>query len=446
MTTNAQDGIWHSRQAELSAIGCAILQPSTLEEMRSSVKPEDFRGQRTRQAWEALCCMYEAGTAIDSLLLYERLKAAQDGYPPELIAEAFETVGTTAHAVTYAETVVRFARKRAARLVLVDALKALEATIPDACSEVVSRARVDLGEVYADQIQGRGLISASEALHDVLQTVEDALKNRTSVGLKSGLEALDSASLGLLKKTLIVVGARPSMGKSSLAKRVVLENALQGKRVAVFPVEDGRQRFMLRCLSEIASIPFSTMLDGTLGEEDFERTFMAAEELAKSGLWCADAVRTTPSSIRAELHTYARGGPIDLVVVDYLQRLTPDRRYQNSKHREIGEITGEMKEIAKEFDCPVILLSQLNRSLESRQNKRPQLADLRESGSIEEDADKVWLLYRDERYNETTPEKGIAEIIVAKDRDGEVGTVKVGFQGVYTRFHSLSKSGGPDKW
>ena len=438
MTTG--DGTWHSRDSEMSAIGCALLKPATLEEMRSVVSPDDFHGLRTRQAWEAICSMYAAGQPVDSLLLYDRLRAAHGEYPVEILADALESVPTLVHAVNYASGVDGFARKRKVRSVLVGALDALASAMPDDCRELATSVRMELGAAYEDQAQGKGLLSAHDALDDAFKSIEDTLRNGKPAGVQWGLAALDATIVGLMDKTLTVVGARPSMGKSSLVKRAVIHNALAGKRVAVFPIEDGRQRFILRCLSEMAKIPFSCMIDGSLSSEDFDRILSASEKLSATAMVCDDANKTTPAYIRSELHRLAKSGKIDLVVVDYLQRMTPDRR-ADSKHLEIGEMCGQMKDAAKEFDCPVILLSQLNRSLEGRANKRPQMSDLRESGTIEEAADRVVFLYRDEYYNEQTKDPGVAELLVAKDRDGKVGTVRVGFEGVYTRFYDLSDGG-----
>jgi len=280
---------------------------------------------------------------------------------------------------------------------------------------------------------------------DHLETVAKTQGGIT--GISTGFTDLDTETAGLQRGDLIIVAGRPSMGKTSFAMNIAEHIAVQQKgTVAVFSLEMPKEHLVLRMLASMARVNAGKMRSGQLESIDFEHLTDAAGNLVDSRLFINDSMDVTLMDLRSQLRRMRREGPVDLVVIDYLQ-LMRGRADLDNRAQEISEISRGLKGLAKEMDCPVIALSQLNRSLEQRTNKRPMLSDLRESGAIEQDADVIFFVYREEvylrndesakgkeRYNEV---KGKAEIIIGKQRNGPVGAVAMAFQGEYTRFANL---------
>ena len=255
------------------------------------------------------------------------------------------------------------------------------------------------------------------------------------VGTPSGFGALDTILTGLNKSDLILVAARPGMGKTSFALNIATNVAVRsGKKVAVFSLEMSKEQLVGRILSSEALIQSGALRTGNLTPEDWTKLAMTAQMLSKAEIYIDDTPSITVADIKAKLR---RIPDIGLVVIDYLQLMTSGRRSGDNRVLEISEITRGLKIMAKELNVPVITLSQLSRGPDSRQDHRPMLSDLRESGSIEQDADIVLFLYRDAYYNRESEEQNVAECIVAKNRHGETDSVKLGWDGQFTRFKGL---------
>ena len=266
-------------------------------------------------------------------------------------------------------------------------------------------------------------------------------------GLSTGYYALDDKTSGWQKSDLVIVAARPSMGKTTFAMNAVEHAVLhQDKPVIVFSMEMPAESLILRVLSSVGRIDQTRIRNGKLEQDEWDKLTIAVKKLKGRPLFIDDTPSLSTAEMRARVRRLHREhGDIALIMVDYLQLM---RVPGNGEGRtsEISEISRTLKGIAREFNCPVIALSQLNRSLENRPNKRPINSDLRESGAIEQDADVILFIYRDEVYNEDSPDKGTAEIILGKQRNGPIGTCKLAFQGRFTRFDNLARSPGENNY
>jgi len=288
----------------------------------------------------------------------------------------------------------------------------------------------DSGPEHVNPIMSRTLEQIEEMFG-----MEDGL-----TGLTTGFENLDERTNGFQTADLVIIAGRPSMGKTTFAMNLC-ENALLGSDlpVLVFSMEMPKEAILMRMYSSVGKIPSNRLRSGKLDEEDWPKLTSAFNMLKDKPLYIDDTAALTPQEMRARCRRVYRenNNRLGLVMVDYLQLMTVAGKSEG-RTQEISEISRSLKAIAKEFECPVLALSQLNRSLEQRPNKRPVMSDLRESGAIEQDADIIAFIYRDEVYNEDSPDKGIGEIIIGKHRNGEIGTDRLAFIGKYTRFENLA--------
>jgi replicative DNA helicase len=286
-----------------------------------------------------------------------------------------------------------------------------------------------------------GPISVNPLLKEALDKIDELFNSKGSItGLSTGYTDLDAKTSGLQDSDLIIVAGRPSMGKTSFAMNLV-ENAVlaDSSPVLVFSMEMPAGSLMMRMLSSIGKIDQTRVRNGQLAEDDWSKLSAAMQQLKDKPLFIDDTPALTPTEVRSRARRVAReNGSLGMIMLDYLQ-LMQVAGGGEGRTAEISEISRSLKSIAKEFECPVIALSQLNRSLEQRPNKRPVMSDLRESGAIEQDADLIMFIYRDEVYNEESPDKGTAEIIIGKQRNGPIGTSRLAFIGEFTRFENLAR-------
>ncbi len=260
-------------------------------------------------------------------------------------------------------------------------------------------------------------------------------------GIATGFTEFDKITTGLQNSDLIIIAGRPAMGKTSFAMNIAEHAATKEKKsVAVFSMEMSGEQLATRLISSLGRINANKVRTGQLDDDDWQYLTKAVSQLQESKIFIDDTGALTPTELRSRVRRIARANSgLDLVVIDYLQLMTGSgKAASENRATEISEISRSLKAMAKEMNIPVIALSQLNRSLESRPNKRPIMSDLRESGAIEQDADIIVFIYRDEIYNEESPDRGVAEIILGKQRHGSIGTVKIAFQGEYTRFENLA--------
>jgi replicative DNA helicase len=277
------------------------------------------------------------------------------------------------------------------------------------------------------------------AVHEAFQILSRRYESKDAVtGLATGFADLDEMTSGLQPADLIIVAARPSMGKTALAVNMAEHAALKSRKaVAIFSMEMSASQLAFRLISSLGRIDQQHLRNGDLAEEDWPRVTSAITLLSETKILIDDTPALSPAELRARARRMKRQYDLGLIVVDYLQLMAVPGNKEN-RATEISEITRSLKALAKELNIPVIALSQLNRSLEQRTDKRPVMADLRESGAIEQDADVILFIYRDEYYDKESADKGLAEIIIGKQRNGPVGTVKLTFLGRYTRFENTA--------
>ncbi|MFY9397654.1 MAG: replicative DNA helicase [Desulfomonilia bacterium] len=438
----------HNMEAEEYLLGGVLLENSSLDLISEIITPQDFYSERHRIIYEEMLGLVEKGVPIDLVSLTEAIESRgkQDKTGgAAYIAQLSDKIPTTANIEYYA----RLVRD-----------KAILRSLILGAGEIVKIARNPGEEVplvleYAEQIifdinkqansKKGGLVKVSLPLQDMYHKLSRMAKGELDEGVvPTGFIDLDSHLLGGLHNTdLIIIAARPSMGKTSLAMNIAQYVAVvEQLPVAVFSLEMGVEQLVLRMLASEAQINQSLVRSAAslslLKKEDWSNLLNASGILSEAPLYIDDTPGISPMEIRSKLRRLASRENLRLVVIDYLQLMTASRARSDSREQEISEISRSLKAIAKEFNIPVIALSQLNRRVEERLNRRPQMADLRESGAIEQDADIICFIYRDEVYNPDTPDKGIAELIIAKHRNGPTGEIKLSWRPELTRFESYS--------
>lgn len=431
-----------ARDAELSVVGAVFIENSVLDRVGSIVHPADFWDQRLGLMYEGARGMAARGEPIDPITLVseaERVGSLEDIGGAEFILHVAVAASNTVNVEHYAKIVAETAAVRRA----VDRLGALQQTAKSGSFETV--------EAFFDLVQAEALDMAPERdsshvsqlkdeLRPALEEIQRAFNNKTTVvGLPSGLDELDELTTGFNKGNLIILAARPSMGKTALALQAACAIARTGVSVNLHELEMPTAQLVRRIISQEARVPGQGLKTGHVAEGDLDRVFRALEVMSEYPIVINDKPGQTLMDIRAmarQTQMDKRTPPLGAIVVDYIQIMGVVKNSGN-RGQDLGAISMGLKNLAKEMNVPVILLSQLNRSLESRPNKRPIMSDLRESGALEQDADDILFLYRDEVYNPETEDAGIAEIIAAKVRDGTTGTVKVGWTGGCTLFTNL---------
>lgn len=436
----------HSREAEEYILGGILLENSSLDAVTEIVSSDDFYAERNRILFDEMLHLMDKGLPIDLVSLTEAVerrgrldKVGGASY----ISQLADNIPTTANIEYYA----RLVREKSILRALING-----------AGEIIRNARTPSGEVadvlesaeqiiYAinKQVKDRkgGLLRIGIPLQDLYHNLSRMANGEVDQGIVStGFGDLDSQLLGGLHKSdLIIVAGRPSMGKTSLAMNIAqYVSVVEQLPVAVFSLEMGIEQLALRMLASEAWINQSHVRSAAslsmLKKEDWSKLLEASGKLNDSPLYIDDTPGISPMEIRAKIRRLMSQTDVRLVVVDYLQLMTLKTR-TDSREQEISEISRTLKAIAKEFNIPVIAISQLNRRVEERGDKRPMMSDLRESGAIEQDADVICFIYRDDVYNPDSPEKGLAEIIIAKHRNGPTGTIKLKWLPEYTKFWEL---------
>lgn len=433
----------HDAEAELSVLGCVLLDNEALHAVLEVLRPGDFYRQAHNTLFGAMLQISERQEPIDIITLsaeLEAMKALEQVGGVEYLSMLVDAVPTSANAQYYARIVKETALRR---------------SIIHKASEIVEEALTTRGDIgaFLDSVEQRifqvseqrarsGFVRVADVVKDSIKRVEHLYINQDQfTGCPSGFLDLDEMTSGFQSSDLIILAGRPSMGKTSLALSVVEHVGLElQKNVAVFSLEMSKEQIVTRILCAVAQVSNSRVRSGKLGESDFPRLVDAASKIAQSSIFIDDTPAISVLEMRAKARRLHRESPLSLVVVDYLQLMKGSSRTSERREQEISEISSSLKALAKELNIPVIALSQLNRSVEARQDKRPMMSDLRESGAIEQDADIISFVYRDEVYHPDTPDKGVAELIIAKHRNGSVGTVRLGFQAEFTRFVNLDET------
>jgi replicative DNA helicase len=439
----------HSVEAEQAVLGGLLLSNASWDRIGDLISDSDFYRADHRTLWRAITKLVEENKPADVLTVTEYLKNTgelQDVGGLSYLHQLATGTPSAANIRRYAEIV----RERA----IVRKLAEVGTAIADSAYSPQGReARqlLDEAETKILEIGESGSRSSesfakmSTVLAEVMSRLDELHRNPASVtGKATGFVDLDEMTTGLQDGDLIIVAGRPSMGKTSMALNIAEHVALELKLpVLVFSMEMGGTQLATRLLGSVGKVDAQKLRTGRLDPSDWDRLGTALGKLNEAPLLIDESASLNPLELRARARRKWREyGGLGLIVVDYIQLMQGTDSGQENRATELSEISRGLKAMAKELQVPVIALSQLNRSLEQRPNKRPVMSDLRESGALEQDADMIFFIYRDEVYNEDSPDKGVAEIIIGKQRNGPIGTVKLTFLGKHTRFENYSGAPG----
>lgn len=429
-------------EAEQSILGGILLDNQALNAALEVLTQTDFYSDAHRKIFASIVDLSNRNEPADlitlSNILKDQKKLDQVG-GISYLASLVDNVGSAANIAYYAKIVKE---KSIMRRMIEAATEILNNSydVGMDVDQMLDQAEHAIFEISENKIRP-SFSPMREILKSSFQTIERLYANKELItGVATGFDNLDDITSGLQKSDLIIVAGRPSMGKTAFALNIAQNAALQtGVPVAIFSLEMAKEQLVMRMLAAEARVDSQRLRKGFLGETDWPKLTGAAGRLSDAPIYIDDTPAITVIEMKAKARRLMAENGLGLIVIDYLQ-LMRGSAYKDSREQEISEISRSLKALAKELSVPVIALSQLNRKVEDRTNRRPMMADLRESGAIEQDADVIAFIYRDEVYNksEDNPEKGIAEIIIGKQRNGPTGIVKLAFQEKYTRFENLS--------
>ncbi len=415
-----------SLEAEQAVLGSILIDSRCITEVVGLIRPEDFYLEQNREIFEAIYTMFNFSQTIDPVTVLDKLKEL--GYyhdnSRQYILDLMEITPTAANVVRYANIVREKAMLRGLGQAASDITEMVHEEVGTA-SEMLESAEKKIYALRKGE-HGDSLEHVGTVLHRVFDTLTELSQSDSPIpGLSTGLRDLDTKINGLNKSDLLLVAARPAMGKSTFSLNIGLNVAKKyNKTVAIFNLEMSREQLVMRLMACESFVELGKLVTGKLNEDEWGKLCMASAALSQTDLRVDDNPSVTVAEMNAKLR---RLDNLCLVIIDYLQLMNGSGYGKSSENRVqvVGEISRSLKIMAKELNVPVICLSQLSRAVESRTDKRPIMSDLRESGAIEQDADIIMFLYRDEYYNPNSEDKGVAECIVAKNRHGETGTVKL---------------------
>ena len=431
----------HSVEAEQAVLGSMLIDPRCVSEVINKLRPDDFYIRQNKEIYETIYSMFNYSLTIDPVTVLENMK--QNGYYDENQSRGYmlQLMDTTPTAANVGEYIEIIKDKTLLRRVA-EAAGDLTAMIQEGTATGQDILEAAEQRIYAIR-QGRaarGLIPISEVIIDVYDRLEELAASDSAIpGLSTGLRDLDRAISGLNNSDLILLAARPGMGKTSMALNILLDAGKKsGKKVAFFSLEMSREQLALRLISSECFVDNKKLVTGKLSDEDWESVAAAADSLNRSTILIDDDSNITVADILAKCR---RVEDLGLIVIDYLQLMQSAGGKSNTRGENrqqiVSDISRSLKIMAKDLNVPVLCLSQLSRANESRQDKRPMLSDLRESGAIEQDADIVLFLYREGYYNADTENPNLAECIIAKNRHGETGKVELQWTPEFTTFTDM---------
>ena len=429
----------HSLEGEQAVLGSMLIDPDCVKNVMDRLRPGDFYLRQNREIFETIYTMFSYARPIDGITVFGEMEKAglTDGNTRSYLAQLMEITPTSANVLEYAAIV----RDKALLRQVAQAAGEITALVQEGMGEAGEILEASEQKIYAIRRgqSAQEMVPLRQVLPDVLDRLGEMSEHENHLpGLSTGLSAIDQKITGLNKSDLILLAARPGMGKTSLALNVALNVAREGKTVAVFSLEMSREQLATRLLSSEALVENNRLRTGLLRETDWEKIAGAATVLNRLDIRIDDNPLLSVADMNAKCR---RLEGLALVVVDYLQLMTSAGGGRGGENRQqvVSDMSRMLKIMAKELNVPVICLSQLSRANEKRDDKRPMLSDLRESGAIEQDADIVLFLYRDDYYNEDSEKHNIAECIVAKNRHGETGKVELRWMPEYTQFSTLDK-------
>ncbi|MGB2786751.1 MAG: replicative DNA helicase [Candidatus Saccharimonadaceae bacterium] len=428
--------------AEMSLLGAILIDDEIIADASEKVDARDFYDKRHGLIYAAVMRLYEKHKPVDLLTLTDELKKKEqleEVGGSAYLTELTNYVPTSAHAQTYAEIVAQKAVRR--RLIKASGdISELGYNEDTDIQELLEKAEAEIFSV-SDQSLKQDLVSIESILTDSFDRIEELHRNKGQLrGVKTGYRDLDNMTAGLQRSDLIILAARPAMGKTTLVTNLAYNVATIAKQpVLFFSLEMSKEQLVDRMLADASGVDAWNIRTGNLTDDDFGKLSEAMGEMAEAPIWIDDTPGLSVLEMRTKARRAAHEAPLGLVIVDYLQLMQAAGRSDGNRVQEVSEISRGLKLIARELNVPVIALSQLSRSVESRNPQIPQLADLRESGSIEQDADIVMFIYREAYYNPETDRQNVTDLIIAKHRNGPTGRVELYFHPERLRFMSLDK-------
>ncbi|MCQ9207792.1 MAG: replicative DNA helicase [Omnitrophica bacterium] len=430
-----------SIEAEIAVLGSMLIEEEAIGHAVEIVNSSSFYKDAHKKIFEAIIDLYNENKAVDLVTLTEALK--KNGTLDAIGGAAYLTELTAA--IPTAANIQHYAKIVKEKGILRNLINIATQIVTQGydgqqdASTLLDKAEKQIFEIAGSQLKGIS-VSIKDIIKDSIETIEGFYRRKAHVtGLPTGFDDLDMMTSGLHGGELIIIAGRPSMGKSALAACIAEYVGVQEhKGVAIFSLEMSKEQLVQRMLCSHARVELQKARSGFLTQTDWPKLVTAAGKLAEAPIYIDDSAGSTALELRAKARRLKSSHNIELIVVDYLQLMTNPSRAEN-RQQEISEITRSLKALSKELKLPLIAISQLSRAPEKRENYRPRLSDLRESGAIEQDADLVMLLFREEYYTPKESNKGITEVIIAKQRNGPVGVQKLIFLSEYTRFENLSR-------
>jgi replicative DNA helicase len=429
--------------AEMSLLGAVLIDEETLADISEHVTAKDFYDKRHSLIYDAMMRLYEKHRPVDLLTLTDELKKKKELDTvggSAYITELTNFVPTAAHAESYAEMVAQTAVRR--RLIRASGeISEMGFDEETTTQELLEKAEAELFAV-SDQSLKQDLISIESILTESFDRMEELHRNKGSLrGVRTGYRDLDTMTAGLQRSDLIILAARPSMGKTTLVTNLAYNVATVAKQsVIFFSLEMSKEQLVDRMLADASGVNSWNIRTGNLSDDDFSKISEAMGEMAEAPIFIDDTPGLSVLEMRTKARRAAHEQPLGLIIVDYLQLMQGSGRSDGNRVQEVSEISRGLKLIARELNVPVIALSQLSRSVESRTPQIPQLSDLRESGSIEQDADIVMFIYREDYYNPETDRQHITDLIISKHRNGPTGKVELYFNPERLRFSSVDRT------
>ena len=433
----------HSIEAEQSVIGSMLMDKDAVPAVVDILDKEDFYSTQYGIMFESMVELFNEAKPIDLVTVQNRLK--EKDVPPEVasleaVKEIFNTVPTATNVKSYAAIV----HDKAVMRRLIKTSEEIANTCyagKESLDVILEDTEKNIFKVVQQKKHG-DLTPIGEVAENVLSKIEKASKTKEKItGVPTGFSDLDNMTSGFQPSDLVLIAARPSMGKTALVLNIIRHVAMKKKRPSmIFSLEMSKEQLVNRLIAMESNINSQKLRTGELGDADWEQLVQAVLEVSKAPLVIDDTPGITVTELRSKCRKIKLEKGLDLIVIDYLQLMSGSSRRSENRQQEVSEISRNLKAIAREMECPVIALSQLSRAPDQRPDHRPQLSDLRESGAIEQDADIVMFIYRDEKYNPDTDHPGEAELIVAKQRNGPTGTVNLVWKQDTTKFVSMAKN------
>jgi replicative DNA helicase len=436
----------NSVEAEVSVLGAMLQDSAAVLRATEHLRPEDFYQPEHKEIFSVMMDLYLQRRPIDLVTLHTELarRGSLEGVGGNAyLMKILNSVPTSANVKAYIDIV----QEKSTMRKLIQACQKISGecfTQQTPLENILSSAEKAIFDIVMNQTDGETLVPLREVLVKTYDQIDELSRLHGAIGgVPTGFIDLDNLLTGLHPGELVVVGARPSMGKTSFAMNIASHASLKrGKSVAVFTLEMPREQIAMRMLCSDAQVDMQRVRKGTLTDKDWSNLANSVQSMADAPMYIDDTAGITPSQLRSRCRRLKMDKGLDLVVVDYLGLMKADGRVE-SRQLEVSEISRQLKAIALDMKIPIIACAQLSRANKDRVDKRPVLSDLRDSGSIEQDADVVMFLHREEYYNKDTEDKNIGEVIISKQRSGPLGTVKLAWLSEYTTFANLARDNGP---